>query len=60
MASIDITEKERLTQELKSARDELEIRVEKRTRELDCKNQELMFLNHNLNNILRTLLMVWP
>jgi PAS domain S-box-containing protein len=52
---IDITESKRLKEELQTARDELEVRVQKRTEELSHANRELVFLNQNLNNILNNL-----
>lgn len=52
---IDITESKRLKEELQTARDELEGRVQQRTEELSHANRELIFLNQNLNNILGNL-----
>ena len=52
---IDITESKRLKEELQTARDELEVRVQQRTEELSHANRELIFLNQNLNNILNNL-----
>ena len=52
---IDITESNRLKEELQAARDELELRVQQRTEELSRANRELIFVNQNLNNILNNL-----
>lgn len=52
VAANDITEKKLLKEELQAARDELEIRVKQRTEELTSKNNELILLNRNLNNVI--------
>ena len=52
VAANDITEKKLLKEELQAARDELEIRVKQRTEELTSKNNELILLNRNLNNVM--------
>lgn len=51
-ASIDITESKRLKKELQTAHDSLELRVKQRTQELHRINQELVYTNQNLQNIL--------
>jgi sigma-54 dependent transcriptional regulator, acetoin dehydrogenase operon transcriptional activator AcoR len=55
MGFVDVTENKQLTEALKASRDQLEDRVKQRTVELDCLNTELMFLNQNLNNIVRNI-----
>lgn len=55
VGAVDITESKRLKEDLQVARDELEMRVEQRTKELNRMNQELMFLNQNLNNVLKNM-----
>lgn len=55
VAAYDITERKRLEQELKLAHRELENRVQERTAELRKTNQELITLNHNLNNIVQNM-----
>ncbi|MGV8080346.1 MAG: sigma 54-interacting transcriptional regulator [Syntrophales bacterium] len=55
MASVDVTENKRLTEELQTSRSELERRVKERTEELNRTNKELMLLNQNLSNILKNI-----
>jgi PAS domain S-box-containing protein len=53
----DVTEPKRMEQEIRRARDELELRVKKRTSELELKNQELLefafIASHDLSEPLR-------
>jgi len=51
----DITENKRLKIDLEAARDKLEARVQKRTEDLNRKNQELLILNQKLNNVVRNI-----
>jgi len=53
--SFDITEGKRLKQDLQSAHDESELRVKQRTEELSHINQELIYTNQNLQNILNNI-----
>ena len=53
IGAVDITEKKRLKEELQAAKDELEIRVQERTEDLNQKNQDLLILNQKLNNVVR-------
>ena len=53
--SFDVTDSKRLKEELQNAHDELEMRVKRRTEELNRINQELIFTNQNLNNVLRNM-----
>lgn len=53
--SIDITESKRLREELQAAHDEMGMRVKERTEELNRINQELIFTNQNLGNVLRNI-----
>lgn len=53
IGGVDITEKKRLKEELQAAKDELESRVQQRTKDLNRKNQELLILNQKLNNVVR-------
>lgn len=52
VGAYDVTESRQLKEALKKAHDELEQKVEERTRELRQKNQELSYLNENLNSII--------
>jgi len=51
VGAYDITEKKLLKEQLQATRDKLEERVKERTEELSQKNNELLLLNRNLNNI---------
>lgn len=55
VGAIDITEKRELQEQLQEAHNELENRVEKRTLELKKANQELIYLNENLNNVVENM-----
>ncbi|MFH1078768.1 MAG: sigma 54-interacting transcriptional regulator [Pseudomonadota bacterium] len=55
VGAVDITESKRLKEELQVARDELEMRVQQRTEELNRMNKELTFLNQNLNSVLQNM-----